>query len=161
MIATTSEGWKGNGGTPLWDGDTKYAVTVMCPAVFPDSLYRLDLAPKTDKELRCNNYDPSRDLNYVQHNMNTRGGVFLHEMIHSQALFANAANSGNPLLQYLADKIEDYYLENDHTNPVKEPTNGYGPWNAVRLREVSRDSAPTMSLLAPNFNGDNYRWFVL
>jgi hypothetical protein len=59
--------------------------------------------------------------------MNTRDGVLLHEMIHFRALFAKAANSGDPLLQYLACQIEDYYLANDDTNPVKEPTNGYGP----------------------------------
>jgi hypothetical protein len=38
MTAATSEGWKSKGGTPLWDGDTKYAVIVMCSVAFTNSV---------------------------------------------------------------------------------------------------------------------------
>jgi hypothetical protein len=71
--------------------------------------------------------------------------VVLHELMHYSQMRRG-------IQEMLDTPIVDYAASEDTANNDNDPPNGYGPYNAMRLKARGRN---------PIENADSYAWFAL
>jgi hypothetical protein len=108
--------------------------------------------PESQEPSKC---DMFYDAWYADHRLDTLSATVLHELLHNDFIRKDYQQRKDGKDQII--DIMDYHSSMDpDTNANEDPPNGYGPYNAMRLKQTQDQGR----LLTPLDNDDSYVWFA-